>query len=169
MLGRGCGWVFLWDQEVLFPQRVRSEVGVCEGGEGSDFGVRSVCEVGWVFEPAPVVFGRLAKGVVAAGYRLLEPFAVGLADCHVVVVGAVVSMVSASLLVLGLAKAAASSAISLELEAVLEVGHFICVGVCRGGLRCGVVSRAGHCLVLAGSLIVLIVFVRPKDTEVVAM
>ena len=75
-------------------------------------------------------------------------------------------------MVLGLAEAAASSAISLELEvgeAVLEVGHFIGVGVCRGGLRCGVVSRAGDCLVLAGSLVVLIVFVRPKDTEVVAM
>ena len=62
---------------------------------------------------------------------------VGLTDCHVVVVGAVVSVVSALQVVLGLAEAAASSAMSLELEvgeAVLEVGHFIGVGVCRGGL-----------------------------------
>ena len=172
MLGRGCGWVYLWVQEVLFPQRIRSEVVVCEGGAGSDFGVRSVWEVVWVFKPARIVFGRLAKGVVAAGYPLLEPIAVGLADCHVVVVGAVVSVVSASQVVLGLAEAAASSAISLELEvseAALEVSHFVGVGVCRGGLWCGVVSRAGYCLVLAGSLVVLIVFVRSKDTEVVAM
>ena len=85
-----------------------------------------------VFKPASVVFGRLAKGVVAAGDRLLEPFAVGLTNCHVVVVGAVVSAVSASQVVLSLAEAAASSAISLELEvgeAVLEVSHFIGVGV----------------------------------------
>ena len=68
----------------LIPQRIRSEVVVCEG------------EVGWVFEPARIVFGRLAKGVVAAVYRLLEPFAVGLADCHVVVVWAIVSVVSAA-------------------------------------------------------------------------
>ena len=141
MLGRECGWVYLWDQEALFPQRIRSDVVVCEGGAGSDFGVRSVWEVGWVFEPARIVFGRLAKGVVAAGYRLLEPSAVGLADCHVVVVGAVVSVVSAAQVVLGLAEAAASSAISLELEvgeAFLEVGHFVGVGLCRGGLWCGV-------------------------------
>ena len=89
-----------------------------------------VREVVWVFEPAIVVFGSLAKGVVAAGYRLLEPFAVGLSDRHVVVVGAVVSVVSASQVVWGLAnKAAASSAIiSLELEVgepVLEVSQFI--------------------------------------------
>ena len=93
----------------------------------------------WVGSSSP---RRLAKGVVAAGYRLLEPFAVGLADCHVVVVGAVVSVVSASQVVLGLAEAAASSAISLELEdgeVVLEVSHFVGVGVCRGGLWCGVV------------------------------
>ena len=75
-----------------------------------------VREVVWVFEPAIVVFGSLAKGVVAAGYRFLEPFAVGLSDCHVVVVGAVVSVVSAAHRVLGLAEASASSAISLELE-----------------------------------------------------
>ena len=109
---------------------------------------------------------------MAAGDRFLKPFAVGLTDCHVVVVGAVVSVVSVSKVVLGLAEAATSSAISLELEvdeAALEVGHFISVGVCRGGLWCGVVSGAGHCLVLVGSLVVLVVFVRPEDTEVVAM
>jgi hypothetical protein len=32
-----------------------------------------------------------------------------------------------------------------------------------------VVSSAGQCLILDGSLVVLIVFVRPKDTEIVAM
>ena len=80
---------------------IRSEVVVCEGGAGPDFGVRSVWKVGWVFVPARIVFGRLAKGVVAAGYRLLEPFAVGLVDCHVVVVGTVVPVVSASQVVLG--------------------------------------------------------------------
>jgi hypothetical protein len=42
------------------------------------------------------VVGVFAMGVVAAGDRPLEPFAVGLTDCHVVVVGAVVSVVSAS-------------------------------------------------------------------------
>jgi hypothetical protein len=84
---------------------------------------------------------RLAKGVVAAGYRLLEPFAVGLADCHVVVVGAVVSVVSASQVVLGLAEAAASSAISLELEvgeAVLEVSHHILLVLAYVEVGCGV-------------------------------
>ena len=109
---------------------------------------------------------------MAAGDRLLEPFVVGLTDCHVVVVGAVVSVVSALQVVLGLAEAAASSAISLELEvdeAVLEVSHLVGVGICRGGLRCGVVSRAGHCVVPAVSLVVLIVFVRPNSTEVVAI
>jgi len=98
-----------------------------------------------------VVFGRLAKGVVAAGYRLLEPFAVGLAECHVVVVAAVVSVISASQVVLGLAEAAASSAISLELEvgeAVLEVSHFVGVGVCRGGLWCAVVWFPVRAIVL---------------------
>jgi hypothetical protein len=68
-----------------------------------------------VFQPAGVVFRCLAEGVVAARDRLLEPFAVGLADCHVVVVGAVVSVVAASQVVLGSAEAVASSAISLEL------------------------------------------------------
>ena len=59
------------------------------------------------------------------------------------VVGAIVSVVSTSELVLGLAEAAASSAISLKLkvseEAVLEVGrHF--VGVCAYvELGCGMV------------------------------
>jgi hypothetical protein len=135
--------------------------------------MKSVWEVVWVFKPAGVVFNCLAKRVVAAGARILEPFAVGLSDCHVVVVGAVVSVVSASQVVLGLAEAAASSATSLELEvgeAVPEVGHFIGVGVCRGGLWCGMVSGAGNCLVLlVGSLVVLVVFVRPKDTKIVAM
>ena len=111
-----CGRIYWGDQEVLFPKRIRAEVVVCEGSAGPDLGVRSVREVVWVFEPAIVVFGSLAKGVVAAGYRLLEPFAVGLSDRHVVVVGAVVSVVSAAHRVLGLAEASASSAISLELE-----------------------------------------------------
>ena len=31
------------------------------------------------------------------------------------------------------------------------------------------VSGAGHCLILIGSLVVLVVFVRPKDTKIVAM
>ena len=31
---------------------------------------------------------------------------------------------------------------------------------------CGVVSRAGQCLVLVRSLVVLVEFVRPKDAEV---
>jgi len=110
------GGTYWGDQEVLFPKRIRAEVVVCEGSAGPDLGVRSVREVVWVFEPAIVVFGSLAKGVVAAGYRFLEPFAVGLSDCHVVVVGAVVSVVSAAHRVLGLAEASASSAISLELE-----------------------------------------------------
>ena len=88
------------------------------------------------------------------------------------VVGAVVSVVSTSELVLGLADAATSSAISLKLkvgEAVLEVGHFVCVGICRGRLLYGMVSGEGHNFVFVGSLVVLVVFVRPEDTEVVAM
>ena len=105
----------------------------------------------------------------------MEPFAIRPADCHIVVVGAVVSVVSTSELVLGLAETAASSAISLKLkvgEAVLEVGHFVGACICRGRLWCGVVwllSGAGHDFVLVGSLLVLIVFIRPKDTEVVAI
>ena len=102
----------------------------------------------------------------------MEPFAIRPADCHIVVVGAVVSVVSTSELVLGLAEAAASPAISLELkvgEADLEVGHCVGVCICRGRLWCFVVSGAGHDFVLAGSLNVLVVFVRPKDTKVVAM
>ena len=63
VLGRRCGWVYLWDQEVLFPQRIRSEVVVCEGSAGSDFGVRSVWEVGWVFEPAPPRQGSSGGGI----------------------------------------------------------------------------------------------------------
>ena len=34
---------------------------------------------------------------------------------------------------------------------------------------CGLVSGAGIGFVLVGSLVVLVVFVRPEDTEVVAM
>ncbi len=84
-------------------------------------GTRFLGEVRWgsgmhrVLQPAGVVFRCFAEGVVSARDRLLEPFAVGLADCHVVMVGAVVSVVAASNVVLGLAEAAASSAISLEL------------------------------------------------------
>jgi hypothetical protein len=123
------------DQEVLFPKRIRAEVVVCEGSAGPDLGVRSVREVVWVFELAIVVFGSLAKGVVAAGYRLLEPFPVGLSDRHVVVVGAVVSVVSAAHRVLGLAEASASYTISLarlfcrsaisSVLAYVEVGCYV--------------------------------------------
>jgi hypothetical protein len=77
----------------------------------------------------------------------LEPFTVALADCHIVVDGAVVSVIPTSELMLGLAVAAASSAISLKLkvgEAVLEVGHFVGVCVCRDRLWYGVVSGVGH-------------------------
>ena len=88
------------------------------------------------------------------------------------VVGAFVSVVSTSELVLDLAEAAASSAISLKLkvgEADLEVGHFVGVAICRGRLWYGVVSVEGHNFVLVRSLVVLVVFVRPEDTEVVAV
>jgi hypothetical protein len=77
--------------------------------------VRSVGVVVRVLQPAGIVFRCLAKGVVAARDSLQEPFAVGLADCHVVMVWAVVSVVATALVVLGLTEATASSAISLEM------------------------------------------------------
>ena len=79
-------------------------------------GTRFLGEVRWGSGMGPPASGcSIAEGVVSARDRLLEPFAVGFADCHVVMVGAVVSVVAASKVVLGLAEAAASSAISLEL------------------------------------------------------
>jgi hypothetical protein len=79
-------------------------------------GTRFRGEVRWGSGMGPPASGCcLAEGVVAARDRLQKPFAVGLADCHVVMVGAVLSVVATSLVVLGLTEATASSAISLEL------------------------------------------------------